>query len=753
LEKMKKLLIILTILPFVVLGQKANSRFDNYPLDDKKTKSQFNLGKLNATDEQTVLDYLQVNLETFANPQNSTLQLTEKKESPGGFHYVFNQVYNGIPVYNAQVKVNLDKNGRIRSLFDNSYIIQSAISGEFPAEAIGTSYLNTIGSLKSVVKEQVYFPGREMIPCLKLTIREEDHSFYEVILNVEGTVVYQQDLNRYFRKMSDSIVSAKVFLPDPLTTAGVTYGGQYSDNGDADIAELNAERVNVTMTVDFANDTFRLTSPFVEIQDFSGPSTTIATSDIADFSFTRNQKQFEDVNCFYHISTFQNYMQSLGFSLVNYKIGVDAHALNGADNSMFSYPKLYFGDGCVDDAEDADVIIHEYGHAISTSAAPGTWNGSERKAMDEGLGDYLATSYSRSINPFNWQNMFTWDGHSSECWDGRTAATTKMYPGGLTGDIHSDGEIWSSTLMQIWESIGRETTDQILLQSWYSHASNITMTDAAYLFLDADSMLNGGANYLISYYWFEQRGILPSLPFFAVVSVLDDVSCNIDCDVSAEVKNMGGISSYTYEWRDSVGNPISQTSKIAVGLCSGTYSVFVTDGAGDTSTAYITINEPPALTGATSNSIDSGSANGTAEVIIAGGVAPYTYSWNDTQSQTTALATGLTYGTYTITATDANGCTYTALVTVDLYQSVVKITDESYMINVFPNPTNGLINIELSSKPALLEVYNFIGQIVISESGKGETATLHFSEKPSGIYMLIVQDTEGVFHRKSFVVQ
>ena len=335
--------------------------------------------------------------------------------------------------------------------------------------------------------------------------------YYEVIIDNEGKVLYQKDLNRYFRPfIQDSLVSASVFMPDPLTTAGVTYGSPYIDSSDSDVSELNAERVNVNITVDFTNDTFRLISPYVKIRELSSPSTTETYSTSPSFNYTRSQQEFEDVNAYYHINVFQQYMQSLGFTnLVNYQIGVDAHALNGQDQSIFQSPNILFGEGGVDDAEDADVIIHEYGHAILASAAPGTWSGFERQALEEGFGDYLATSYSRDINPFNWQDMFSWDGHNP-FWNGRTTASTKLYPTDLGSDYHLAGEIWSSALMQIWEDIGRTTTDQILLQSLYSYAAGMTMTDAAYLFLQADSSLNSGANITPICSRFSERGLLTS---------------------------------------------------------------------------------------------------------------------------------------------------------------------------------------------------------------------------------------------------
>ncbi|MBK8846394.1 MAG: hypothetical protein IPO27_07545 [Bacteroidetes bacterium] len=59
-----------------------------------------------------------------------------------------------------------------------------------------------------------------------------------------------------------------------------------------------------------------------------------------------------------------------------------------------------------------------------------------------------------------------------------------------------------------------------------------------------------------------------------------------------------------------------------------------------------------------------GGATGTATSTPAGGTGPYTYLWNDGAAQTTATATGLSAGTYTVTVTDNNGCTSTCSYTV-----------------------------------------------------------------------------------------
>ncbi len=598
--------------------------------------------------------YLQDNTEISL--EGSALLLLDSVKSPGGWHFNFQQQYNEVEIFGAGVKANLDNDGRIRSVVDNTIRIPLGLSDVFPPIKLRNIEMGE--SVVSTATSRIYFQHNgELLPCFRAVIEEVNHINYEVIYNTKE-VLYVQDLNRYL--MTDSLVSAKVFLPDPLTTAGKVYGGAYGDIGDADNSALNNERFDVTMIVDFTSDSFRLSSALVEIQDFSGPTTAIAVSGTPVFDYTRSEDEFEDVNCFYHLTAFQNYMQSLGYNLVNYQIAVDAHALGGADNSMFSYPKLYFGDGCVDDAEDADVIIHEYGHAITASAAPNTWVGSERKALDEAAGDYLATSYTRALNPFNWELMFGWDGNNV-CWAGRTAATAKHYPEDLSGDIHKDGEMWNAALMQIWEVLGRETTDQIYLQSIYSYAQNISMTDAAYMFLDADSLLNGGANYIACYYWLEKRGFIPPLPFFSGTDGNGDLaSCNGVCDATAVVIPISGIAPYTYVWKDSLGNTLPQTNDTVSGLCAGSYTVLITDSTGDTVTVTVAARQPDQMSAAISvvDEACSFCDDGVALVQPSGGTPPYSYMWNDQSAQTTKDATGLDSGYYQVSIVDANGCIY-----------------------------------------------------------------------------------------------
>jgi len=144
----------------------------------------------------------------------------------------------------------------------------------------------------------------------------------------------------------------------------------------------------------------------------------------------------------------------------------------------------------------------------------------------------------------------------------------------------------------------------------------------------------------------------------ATISAQTNVSCHGGINGSATVTAGGGTYPYTYLWSNG------QTSVTATGLAAGTYTVTVTDDHGCTTTASATITEPPVLTATTSvtNVSCHGGSNGSATVTAVGGTSPYTYLWSN--GQTSVTATSLAQGTYSVTVTDANGCTATASATI-----------------------------------------------------------------------------------------
>jgi len=138
-------------------------------------------------------------------------------------------------------------------------------------------------------------------------------------------------------------------------------------------------------------------------------------------------------------------------------------------------------------------------------------------------------------------------------------------------------------------------------------------------------------------------------------------SCPGQCKGTATVVPCGGTAPYTYSWNTT---PL-QTTQNATGLCAGNYTLTVIDASGDTSTAAFAITQPPALTATlTVTAADTcGRNDGSVTINASGGTFPYTYSWFHLVG--TSTATGhLSSGTYTVSVTDANGCTTPQTVTV-----------------------------------------------------------------------------------------
>ena len=337
-------------------------------------------------------------------------------------------------------------------------------------------------------------------------------------LSADGETFYQRDLNCYSRPQ-DSTVTGKVFNPDPLTTTAKLFSDIYPNSSyytnDQD-SFLNAQQQLVSFKPNFDGSIFSLSSPYVELVNYSTDTPDVApvTSTIPQFYYPRAQSGFQDVNAFYHISFYHNYIVSLGFDCSDSIVDIDTHAITD-DNSFFSPSysprRIYYGVGGVPDAEDADVVVHEYCHSVSYNAAPGSNVGLERRSLDEAFCDYNAASYSKSINTFNDQWVYNWDGHN-QFWPGRVVNDmADIYPGSITQDIYTNGQMWSTTLFFLNGDIGRGVTDSLIIQTHYSYAGNISMGYAAQLLIDADSLLFNGAHYCNIYNRLLQHGFISAV--------------------------------------------------------------------------------------------------------------------------------------------------------------------------------------------------------------------------------------------------
>jgi len=170
------------------------------------------------------------------------------------------------------------------------------------------------------------------------------------------------------------------------------------------------------------------------------------------------------------------------------------------------------------------------------------------------------------------------------------------------------------------------------------------------------------------------------------VSSVNATTCS-GCNGTASVTATCGVAPYTYNWNNG------QTTQNATGLCAGTYSVIVNDGACSQDTAYVTITSGSgSLTVSTSQTNAAcGANNGSATATAASGTAPYTYSWSN--GQTTQTVTNLSAGSYTVSVSDGAGC---------FTQKSVVITQPASIIMNVTSPTqimcnNNFINVKVTA--------------------------------------------------------
>lgn len=153
-----------------------------------------------------------------------------------------------------------------------------------------------------------------------------------------------------------------------------------------------------------------------------------------------------------------------------------------------------------------------------------------------------------------------------------------------------------------------------------------------------------------------------------------NVSCFGGNNGTASVLASGGVPGYTYNWSTSP----AQTSATAINLSSGTYTVLIKDANNCSFNIQTTITQPSAALSSTvtsqTNVLCNGNNTGSATITVSGGTIPYSYSWNTNPAQTSATATNLPAGTYTLTITDSKNCSRQQSVTITQPASSVSAT-------------------------------------------------------------------------------
>jgi hypothetical protein len=438
----------------------------------------------------------------YLKDERLSLHYLETHQSAAATHLSYQVHFKDVPVYLATATATVYGNSKIRLFLPQfSPVLNMAAANEIVAKNIAPS------ALKKGISQAFYLPTAEGLILAEQQNWRVDTGVYIISYATKNKILLIEDERKF---KADTTINAQVFKPDPLTSANVFYGGTFQDFNDADYPEINAELQTVQFKASFEQGIFILKSDDFVIVDDYDPVTTIAAANQANFHYNRNQDQFEDVNAFYHLSLFQNYINALGYNLPGIQLKVDAHGYN-IDQSSYSgrFLNLRFGDGGVDDAEDADVIIHEFFHAVIDGASAFFSGSLERKTLDEALCDFIAHSHSKSQSPNQVDKIFNWDGHN-RYWPGRSAVSQKNYNDLNFNGIYDHTDLMVSCLRELETDIGRDQTNALVLESIYSLTSNTTFRQFAYTMLLSDTLLHSAVNTHAIHRAFKRRQVLPA---------------------------------------------------------------------------------------------------------------------------------------------------------------------------------------------------------------------------------------------------
>ncbi|MFY0591611.1 PKD domain-containing protein [Roseivirga sp.] len=225
----------------------------------------------------------------------------------------------------------------------------------------------------------------------------------------------------------------------------------------------------------------------------------------------------------------------------------------------------------------------------------------------------------------------------------------------------------------------------------------------------------------------------PTMALSKLSELLTDPACFGNSDGSINLTMQGGTAPYSYAWSNG------DNTATASALPAGIHSVTVTDAAGCSITENFTLNNPiriavaPSLTLPTCN----GGADGSISVVASNGTGPYAYNWNTGDSGPTI--NGLVAGTYTVTVSDAGGCS--VVESIVLGEPAV-ITGNAVINNISCNGSN--------DGSIFLSVSGGTGAYTYAWSTGGSSSSV--SGLTAGGYSVTITDASGCSIVENFTI-
>ncbi len=437
-------------------------------------------------------------------------------DSLGARHVIFQQYYQGLRVHRAYVTVHIDRQRRVY-LAKNRAVPRDLLPPrpKFGIRGAGARR-RAFRALKASSRidrilgvERMWFPVEDRLrPAYRVRVQREKPR-EEWIVYVDGRT--GKILSKY-DNLARANGRALVFDPNPVIALGDFRGlvtnGRTRRPPDEAYTEVRLDGLDETGYLDGRRVSTRPTRDRIRRRD-------------RRFLFRSTQRGFDEAMVYFHVDRAIRYLESLGYrgrrAIFREPLAANAHGTR-EDNSWYSpgLRRLTFGIGGVDDAEDAEIVLHEFGHAVQDAICPDFGQSLEAAAMGEGFGDYFAASFFEAAKPARFRtSVGTWDSIHNNDYDPPClrrvdeAMTFEAFDHAEDADEHENGKIWSATLWMIRRALGRDVADRVIVESHFQLDGFTRFARGARAIIDADRNLYHGRHVAALRRIFQDQGIGP----------------------------------------------------------------------------------------------------------------------------------------------------------------------------------------------------------------------------------------------------
>ncbi|AMV22360.1 Fungalysin metallopeptidase (M36) [Planctomyces sp. SH-PL14] len=421
---------------------------------------------------------------------------------PAGEHLLYRQRVCERPVSKAWLRIDLDLDGNVAA-FSNRWIpeaharsIAVPIRGDRLTQADAERVFGVRHRRWSICKQprlSMLRQGRSALTTWKIPSVDTKGAPHNLYLDARGgAVVYTE------RLQFDLSGTGLVFTPNPMVMA---------NNVDFDLAGGVPTSLYSEVVLRDLRPTGFLDGPWVTTA--AAPRGSRIYRPSGDFRVRRSNAGFSEVMAYYHIDAAQRRVRDLGIATAApFSVPVNPYGV-GTESSYSAATKTITlaYDGNTPDGEDAEIILHEYGHAIHDYVVHGFGQDSQSRAMAEGFCDYFAATHFDSVKgPCFRPGIASWDA-KGEARRGRPPFLRRLDNSEVLSATSNPIEFWSSCLWALRERFGPMKGDKLAIGFFYYVPTSCSFADSAAYILAANQLYFGGRDEREIKQVFRARGI------------------------------------------------------------------------------------------------------------------------------------------------------------------------------------------------------------------------------------------------------